>query len=574
MEASKTNIGNIFNRSRILEIPHFQRSYVWEEPQWERFLEDMKYISKLNHPYFMGSVILKQQETPSSYKTGDMRSVVDGQQRLTTITLFFKALFLKNEIPDKFREIFQTHYGELILIHNYLDREVFEKILFDKELTDKDKEKQIYKCFDYFSNNITKDEIDANKLLGNVTFVGIDLSSQEDEQQIFDTINSLGVSLTTAELMKNFLFKDDIKAYINNWRNVFEKDDETNKYWEQKVTAGRNIRKNIDLFLESYLMIKIQEKEIKVNSEDKERYSIIDSVFNSYKQFIKKYELNKDKVIEEIREYAGIYRDNINPDIVGQDIDKNNYTDRLNLVIFSLDTATIIPYVLYICKQVQDSNEKNDIFKYLETYLMRRIIVKATTKNYNQLFRSSLINNEVNSLDKFKEIIEKKSDKINFMPSDEDVEKGFNESWLTNKQATGILYLIEKTIRSERNATELKYMNEYSLEHVMPKKWRNNWNKDVLTEEQKEKRDKILRTLGNLTIITKKLNSSIGDADWEIKKTGKSNHKGLNEYSNGIETFWKYLSKKNWNEDCIKERAEELCKLSVDKVWNLHGVLS
>ena len=75
--------------------------------------------------HFMGSVILKQQETPSSYKTGDVRSIVDGQQRLTTITLFFKALFLKNEIPDKFREIFQTYDGELILIHNYLNKKVF-----------------------------------------------------------------------------------------------------------------------------------------------------------------------------------------------------------------------------------------------------------------------------------------------------------------------------------------------------------------------------------------------------------------------------------------------------------------
>jgi uncharacterized protein with ParB-like and HNH nuclease domain len=260
MEAAKTNIGNIFNRSRILEIPHFQRSYVWGKEQWERFLDDMKYISRSKYPYFMGSVILKQQEIPSSYKTGDVRSIVDGQQRLTTITLFFKALYEKNGIPEKFSEIFKTHNGELILIHNYLDKEVFEKILLDKELTDNDKEKQIYMCYDYFFKNITKDEIEANALLENVIFVGIDLYHQEDEQQIFDTINSLGVSLTTAELMKNFLFKEDIEAYIKNWRNIFEKDDETRKYWEQEVTAGRNKRSNIDIFLESYLLIKIQKK--------------------------------------------------------------------------------------------------------------------------------------------------------------------------------------------------------------------------------------------------------------------------------------------------------------------------
>ena len=97
----------------------------------------------------------------------------------------------------------------------------------------------------------------------------------------------------------------------------------------------------------------------------------------------------------------------------------------------------------------------------------------------------------------------------------------------------------------------------------------NKWKKSELTEKQKDHRDKILSTLGNLTIITKKLNSSISDSDWETKKTGKGNHKGLNEYANGIRIFSNYLSKKDWNEDCIKERAEELCKLSVDKVWSL-----
>lgn len=570
MEAAKTNIGNIFNRSRILEIPHFQRSYVWGKEQWERFLDDMKYISRSKYPYFMGSVILKQQEIPSSYKTGDVRSIVDGQQRLTTITLFFKALYTKNGIREKFSEIFKTYDGELILIHNYLDKELFEKILLDKELTDNDKEKQIYMCYDYFLKNITKEEIEANVLLGNVIFVGIDLSPQEDEQQIFDTINSLGVSLTTAELMKNFLFKDDIEAYIKNWRNIFEKDDETRKYWEQEVTAGRNKRSNIDIFLESYLLIKIQKKEIKVSSDDKERYFKIDSVFNSYKEFIKKYELDKNKIIEEIKDYAKVYQESINPKIVVQDIDKDDYVGRSNLVIFALDTATIIPYLLYICKQVQNSDEKKNILKYLETYLMRRIIVKATTKNYNQLFRASFFVNEVNTLNKLKNIIEKKSDKINFMPTDEDVKKGFNESWLTNKQATGVLYLIEKTIRSDLNSTELRFIQEYSLEHVMPKKWGNNWNKNnSLNEKQKKKRDEILRTLGNLTIITKRLNSSISDADWETKKVGKGNHKGLNEYANGIEIFSEYLSKTDWNEECIKERANELYDLSVNKVWSL-----
>jgi len=569
MEAGKINISGIFNRSRILKIPHFQRSYVWDEEQWGRFLDDMKYASRSSVPYFMGSIILKQQETAADRQTGDIRTIVDGQQRLTTIILFFKALYNKNEKAEKFFDVFQTHNEELILEHNYSDKPVFDKILSDGELTVKEKDKKIYKCYNYFLKNIEKDEVDQNRLLGNVLFVGIDIQAEEDEQQIFDTINSLGVSLTTAELLKNYLFKDDIESYNKNWQDIFEKDDDIRNYWDQKVTSGRNIRGNIDLFLQSYLSIKVQEKDIKVSSDDKERYFKVDSVFNSYKEFIKKYNLDKDTIISELKEYAAIYKHIINPKIVEEDVDKNDFVQRLNLVMFGLDITTIIPYVLYVAKNVS-SDEKNKIFKYLEAYLMRRMISKVTTKNYNQLFRGSLINNEINTLNKLKDLIEKKEEKINHMPSNDDVKKGFNESWLSNKQTRGIIYLIEKTIRSDMNSTELKFFNEYSLEHVMPKKWGNNWAAVDFSDEQKKERDRILLTLGNLTIITKNLNSSIRDSKWEIKKIGRGNNKGLNEYAQGIETFSNYLQRDTWDESVIKERAKKLFNYAINDVWNIN----
>lgn len=570
MEAGKRNITDIFNRSRILKIPHFQRSYVWKEDYWERFLDDMTYVSKTNYTYFLGSIILKQQETSSEFQTGDVRTVIDGQQRLTTTLLFFKALFIMNGESERFSETFKTFNHELILEHNYSDKPIFDKILLDQEILEEDKNKQIWKCYDYFLTNIVKNEIEPNNLLSKVLFVGIDLQNQEDEQQIFDTINSLGVSLTTAELLKNYLFKNDINSYNINWRDIFEKDDEIKNYWEQEVTSGRVIRNNIDLFLQSYLFIKIQEKNIKVSSEDKERFFKVDSVFNSYKEFIKNYNLNTNDIIKELKEYASIYKKNIIPQITEQELNKNNFIQRLNLIIFGLDTATIIPYVLYISKKVQNESDRFEIFKYVETFLMRRIICRATTKNYNQLFRS-LINNEIDTLSKLKDIIENKSEIINYMPTDEDVKKGFDESWLSNKQTRAILYFIERTIRNDLNSTELKFISEYSLEHIMPKKWINNWNKDNILNvpEKKKERDRIILTLGNLTIISKKLNSSIRDSDWTTKKIGNGKKKGLNEYAVGIEIFSKYLQKEKWDEICIKERAEELYNYSVNHVWNL-----
>lgn len=566
MEAGKRNIPEIFNRANKLKVPHFQRSYVWDEEQWDRFLDDMEYASRTNQNYFMGSIILKQKETPSN--TENIRVIIDGQQRITTFILFFKALFNKHHTPDKFFNIFTMFDESIILDHNYSDKAVFEKIFFDKELEEKEKRSRIYKCYEYFLTHLEENEINPNSLFSRILFVGIDINQNEDEQQVFDTINSLGVRLTTAELLKNYLFKEDIDLYNRNWRDVFEKEDETKGYWEQEVTAGRYIRSNIDLFLQSYLFIKIQDKDIDVSAEDKERYFKIDSVFNSYKEFIKKYNIGPDQVISELKDYALIYRNILNPQIVEQDIDKNNYEQRLNLVIFGLETATIIPYVLYIAKKVTDKEEKNKIYRYLETYLMRRIICKETAKNYNQLFRS-FINNEIDSLEKIKNIIEDKSDRINKIPSDEDLKEGFVSSILVNKQVKGILYLIERTIRSPLNSTELKYFNEYSLEHVMPKKWRNNWDSNKLDDFQAEKRDKILLTLGNLTLLTKQLNSIIRDADWQTKKNGNQKNHGLNEYAQGIEIFSKYLKRDTWDENTITERAQELFDLSINKVWNL-----
>ena len=94
MEATKKTINDILNGGRTLEIPFFQRSYVWEEEQWERMLIDMETICKNNKPYFLGSIILKQKNT-SLETVGDYRTVIDGQQRLTTLAILFKVLSLK-----------------------------------------------------------------------------------------------------------------------------------------------------------------------------------------------------------------------------------------------------------------------------------------------------------------------------------------------------------------------------------------------------------------------------------------------------------------------------------------------
>jgi len=563
MEAGKRTIELIFNKGRSLEIPFFQRSYVWDNENWERFMNDIILVSKSNKEYFMGSLILKSQQVSSEKNIGDWRLVIDGQQRLTTIILFFKVICLIKNNIILFKDTFYNRSKEIILKHNHNDYKIFEAIVDDRltdELKEKYKNNNVLVCYNYFNKQreLLK-EIDINNILDRLYFVGIDLGSEEDEQQIFDTINSLGVSLTTAELLKNELFKrSDEEFYYNTWKKAFEQDEDIKDYWDQKITSGRQFRVNIDLLLQSNLLI--------ISKADT-NYLGLSSLFSNYKNFLKRENYDKKKFINMLIEYAKIYQKNINPDLLNQDININSSIERFNLVIFGLSVTTIIPYILYILKEINNSEEQNKMLNLLECYLVRRFICKETTKNYNNLF-ASFIRNEINSYEKLSKKIFEAEDPTNKLPTDENLKKAFFESKLTNQQAKVILYLIEKSTRDNENySTNLKPLNEYSLEHIMPKKWRNNWNvPDSFSDKDKEERDQLVLKLGNLTIITASLNSSIRDASWEIKKKGKGDKKGLKEYSAGISIFEKYLSCDDWDEQTIIKRGNELFELSRN-VW-------
>lgn len=573
MEAGKRTIRDIFNRGRNLEIPFFQRAYVWNIEQWQRFLEDMRMVSTTQKPYFLGSVILKQQETNSNKDS--VLTVIDGQQRLTTLNIFLKVLCLKNNSDTDFTETFKKQRDKsIILLHNHNDQESFNKIInlegsaVFKDISEND---NILLAYNFFNENINEDDlknsVDFFNILDNILFVGIDLGYEEDEQQIFDTINSLGVRLTTAELLKNYFFKrDEIDNYNKYWKQIFEKDDETKIYWDREITTGRLKRTFIDLFFYSYLQIKIQEPELKVKTDDKIEFSKVENLFESYKRFIRDYKLDKTVILDEIKEYAILFKDNFDFDIVNNELSAESGMERINAIIFGLDTSTLIPYTLYILKNVEDENKRNELFAFIESYVMRRMVVKATTKNYNQLFTDRLISNKILSKEQFVQYLESRNDKVNYLPNDTELKQGFENSILINKQTAGIIYFIESKIRNRnKQATGLLGISKYSLEHLMPKKWENKWN-SVSTKEDKENRNFKLKTLGNLAIITQSLNASIRDSNWPTKKSGSGSKEGLKHYSGGIETLSPYLELSEWNETEIDKRADFLLKKAC-KIW-------
>ena len=575
MKAGEILISGIFNGSRLLEVPFYQRAYVWQEEQWERLLEDLKYVTKIRQQYFMGSIILKSGRTLNTWeKYSECRVVIDGQQRLTTLLIFMKALCLKKNENDLFERDFILEDGSIALRHGQNDVEAFKKVVEAKTASPIDNIKpksQIIDAFNYFCENIEPDLYDRSTIRKNLQFVCIDLAEDEDEQHVFDTINSLGVRLTTAELLKNYFFnQNNVDEYKQKWLDVFEKDDEAKTYWDTEIEAGRIRRSMIDLFFDSYFQIFVQDNRYSVLTEDKLMYDRVDRLAKSYQHFINKY-CNGDKnvILSSLKEYAECFRDSFDPSCCERSIPATYGIDRLNVLIFGLKNTTMIPYVLYLAKNVTNQNEFNQICRVLESYIMRRIVVHATTKNYNRLY-TSLILNQICDAKSLLDRLSNVNDSTIFVPTDTDLENGFKNTKLYNLQAKGILYFIESGIRPANSATALLGFDGYSLEHLLPKKWRNNWP-TCENDEAARERDSKLLTIGNLAIITQSLNASIRDSEWETKKEGKKNKPGLILCAAGLNTLKEALTKTDWNEAEIDARAHWLYEKAA-KLWKIYDI--
>lgn len=589
MDAHAKKIKDILNGSRLLEIPYYQRAYVWNEDLWKRFLEDIVELTKPQaKPHFIGSIILKQQQTPSMGGVSDIRTVIDGQQRLTTIAIFFKVLSLKLGQPwvfDGVCKCLSVINGQPTMVlafrHNHIDKEAFEQIMNlsqpDNISVDKNgkvvpSESQIINAYQYFLREIDTTTLNANNyttILDKILIVGIDLTFDEDEQQIFDTINSLGIKLTTSELLKNYFFNENnFNEYQKYWESVFEKDKDQKRYWDQEIISGVMRPHLIDVFMAAYLTIKIHDDKYHVTTEDKLRYARTEKLFESYKDFIQKYMGgNKAVLMQEIYQYAQLFMENFNPQCDEESLTNEVGIERINVIIFALKMSTMLPYVLYLLINQPSIQERNAIFDYLESYMMRRTICHIDTRAYYKLYSDSLLTKQITTLNDLKDFIDNKTeDKVLSSPSDSDVQNAINTRVLVNDQNTGILYMLESKLHSVLSATALKGLKYYTLEHLMPKKWENTWDKTGLTQQVIDERNEKLYTFGNLAIIPGKLNTSISNNTWQVKLYGKGTKTGLIANASGLVTLEKYLHMQDWNEVSIANRADDLYR-QIISVW-------
>lgn len=585
MQAQGTSIASLLGGEKRLVIPYYQRAYVWTEPQWKRFLEDMEYVSKTKKAYFIGSIILKQMLTLSCAEIGDLREVIDGQQRLTTLAVFFKVLSLLKNDPCIFSIDFMSRIGDgkCKICHNRLDKPFFDMVISLAEPVDllsedngkyRDRDGKVVThpngillLYQYFLSSIRGKE---NCFSGNLTsllqVVSIDVTAREDEQQIFDTVNSLGVDLTTTELLKNYLFNEGNEDDFNEWwAPVFEKDEATKNYWNTKVVSGVKKLPLIDLFFNAFFMVMIHDEQFRVATEEKLKYMRVEELFSSYRDFVRDH-LDGDRLwlVKKINNAAKLFKDFFNPNIRYEPITGGNLSDRINEMIFSIDKTNLIPYVLYLLMDGVKDNERDKIFIALESYIMRRVVCRSDTSGYNRFFSDAMLTNKVITADAFAGYVACLDNRLLVMPSDEELRDGALNEYRINSQNIGILYMLETKVRPAMSATCVKGIASYSLEHLMPRTWRSTWDLSGLSEEVMSKRDDSLWRLGNLAILPSKLNSSVSNGRWEDKVAGNRKGQGLRDCANGLVTLSKYLDLPEWTEVTIGQRGRELYEMMME----------
>lgn len=583
---SLTFLGN----EGLVRIPFFQRGYVWNIENWEDILTDLLDFEK---SHFLGSLILKQLEKQSGKPKEVL--VIDGQQRLTTLSVLIRALYNNFDVETQknceqsiknylFFKKYQTDKDFLVKIeHSKIDKKYYQKIIKD-EITQSEydaiiienpavkttsKSNRVLQCYKYFSERLKGISVEIrlelfNRLLDqeNKILVIIDLSEKEDEQAIFDTINSAGVRLSSADIIKNALFQraldlfenvEDVETlYKEHWENIFTIDEDAINFWDTPRATGRLMRDNIEILLHSISVIK------GFFDPDKHTLSDLSNLYKAYILKITKGDL--ELFIKEISKYAKLYREKI---LVFNGSTLFNYQDnysRLFHILSVCEISTFHPYILSLFYKYDGDESKLGVeLQKLETLVIRRMITKSETKSYNKMC---------------KEFIKDNSTVDNRLA--EQTKENIKNGLLTipNKYATLLLFWVELFRRakdSKQSVKELKF--NYSLEHILPQKWEEYWSAvdvidnsgNIITDREVAKRERYTKiySIGNMTLLNSSLNTSLRNYDFSRKIEGEGRKRGIRHYADlGITRFDildKYDNGDNiWNEQKINERTADL----------------
>lgn len=551
MKATEAKLLDFLKKSPQFIIPIYQRTYSWSKKECQQLWEDILRTGLHDEitGHFVGSIVYVEKGLYSVSSQSQLL-VIDGQQRLTTISLLIEALARilgENEPIEGFSAKKLRNYyllnpleaGErkYKLLLTQTDKESLISFL-DQRPISKNHSLRIKTNYDFFTSKIEeeKDNLEAIcKGLAKLIIVDISLSRDQDNPQlIFESLNSTGVELSQADLIRNYILMGlepelQSKLYEQYWRPI-ELD-----FGQEGYTLY------FDGFMRHYLTVK-------TGIIPKER-----DVYEAFKLYSHSPDIKDiETLVSDIRTFASFYcamafGTEPNPEL------KMAFNDLKELKV---DVA--FPLLLEIYsdydKKILSSDDLLKIVRMIESYVFRRAICGIPTNSMNKTF-----GNFSRNIDK-KSYLE--SVQANFLllpsyrrfPDDEEFKREFKVKDIYNFRSRS--YWLRRLENYERK--ERVPVDEYTIEHVMPQNLNNEWKKELGTDWERIHKT-YLHTLGNLTLTG--YNSEYSDRQFSEKKSMKG---GFNV--SPLKLNKEIANKDKWGEREILNRAEELTK-QANSVW-------
>ena len=535
-------------------IPVYQRNYDWKIENCKQLYDDLIQVIKNNSKtHFFGSIVSVYE--PSGRNTEFL--IIDGQQRLTTMSLLFLALYnlLEEKIIISEDESLKDQIYEDFLVDKYQPQEKRMKLkpikndqkAFSKLFNSKDdyiKDSNLTINYSYFYERIQKQEITIDELFDAICrleIINITLNNEDNPQLIFESLNSTGLDLSEGDKIRNYILMGLPKQ---------KQDEYYEKYWNciEKCT-----KYDVSSFIRDYLSV----KQLVIPSQKK--------VYINFKKYVEDSSLKIIEILEDLLSYAKRY----NILLCGKTSSKelNSCINRLN----RLETTVTRPFFLEVLRLYDENqinlNEVAEAFSITESYLFRRTICDLPTNALNKIFL--LLNREImrydgtdsNYIEKLKFALLSKKDRARF-PNDDDFSLMFTEKPIYQMNSKNKIYILERLENfgtlEDKDIYRHYDEGEYSIEHIMPQHLTPAWIKE-LGDSYEEIHDTWLHRIANLTLTA--YNSKYSNSTFVEKKTMKN---GFEDSGIRLNT---YVSKKDkWTLAELRDRNDYLLKRALD-IW-------
>lgn len=562
MEAKQKQIVEFLSTTNTqFTIPVYQRNYDWEEKQCSKLLEDILKVAKNNNiiSHFIGSIVYLHEGV---YTVGKKEfSIIDGQQRLTTITLLLCAIYHKAKILNE-EEIAHMIYDRY-LTDRYLDGidkfklipvgenlNILKKIIYGKldEITEEESNSNMFVNYKLFEDNITSLETINQINIGIQKLIYVDIAlerGKDDPQKIFESLNSTGLDLSQGDLIRNFVLMNLQREEQNRIYNDYWIPIENNT----KVFINNKYKSKISEFMRDFLTLEFGKipNQSKVFEEFKSNYEYID---------FKKMEIE----LEKIKEYSVLYSKILNPEK-----EKDKQIRKHLKYLKSLDQNVINPFLLGVYNDFSESKISKEIFiqvmELVQNFIWRRYICGESTSGLNKIFMKL---HEKIDYNNYYESIEKYIVRKNF-PDDKRLKESLKIKPLY-KDREKLLYLFERIENRGHNEIVDVHNDNITIEHIFPQKPNESWKKYV-SESEYEKMFTLKDTLSNLTLTGS--NSNLGNKTFIEKRDLP-----VKGYRDSKLFLNKWLSaQEEWNLSKMDERFNELFKIII-QIWKTPALSS